>query len=254
MSFQYLCFQRQKPRSANSQRNVIPILKTKSRKYGPVTDTECITRLSPTLITGAHDSGKSRMLDKLYAEERAIFGSKIHSPALRLGALMPLNAWIEAGPVADWWEKRAAEHAAKLETGIQPENPAEMIPWKKYRSWQKADLLPDYLRDTGAVLFMDDCHKLSGRKLQVARNCAMVAKIWIVSASDEARIAPNLRSVLLRRDPQIIRLGTDVAYDATGALTWILAILLMISGMSEAALVIAGLRMLSSGRMAARDD
>ncbi|MDD4913330.1 MAG: hypothetical protein PHP57_13640, partial [Sideroxydans sp.] len=121
-------------------------------------------------------------------------------------------------------------------------------------SWQKADYLADYLRDTGAVLFLDDCHKLTGRKLQIARNCALAAKVWVASASDEARIAPNLRAVLLRRDPQIIRLGSDVAYDATGVLTWMLALVLLVGGMGEAAMVVAGLRMLSSGRLAARDD
>lgn len=252
--FKYLCFQRAKPRTSGSTRCVTPIIKTKNRKYGYVIDTECVTKLTPTLITGAHDAGKSRMLERLYREEREIWGAKIHSPALWLGALRPLAAWIEAGPVGEWWDQRAADHAVKIAAGKPAPPAAEMIPWKHHKPWQKAELLADYVRDTGAVLFLDDCHRLTGRKLQIARSCAMAAKIWIASASDEARIAPNLRSVLMRRDPQIIRLGSDVAYDATGALTWMLAILLLIAGAGEAALVVAGLRMLSSGRLAAKQD
>lgn len=251
--FQYLCFQRQKPRSAHSRRCVIPIVRTKSRRYGLVVNAECVARMTPTIFTGAHDSGKSRMLDRLYAEERAIWGAKIHYPALRLGALLPLIAWVDGSPVGVWWDQRANDYARKVAAGGTAPT-AQMIPWKKYRSWQKADFLADYLRDTGAVLFLDDCHKLAGRKLQVARSCALAAKIWVASASDEGRIAPNLRSVLMRRDPQIIRLGSDVAYDATGALTWMLAILLLVAGAGEAALVVAGLRMLSSGRRAAKQD
>jgi hypothetical protein len=127
-------------------------------------------------------------------------------------------------------------------------------PWSKLKAWERAEALPDYLRDTGAVLFIDDAHKLAGRKLQIARECALTAKIWIASASDEQRIPPNLRSVMMRRDPQVIRLGSDVAYDATNVLTWVLALVLLASGAWEASIVVAGLKALSGGRLAARQD
>jgi len=250
---QYLCFQRQKYGPGGKDKHVTPIIKRKGRKYGPVVSTECVTRMSPTLITGAHDSGKSRMLDRLHAEERAIWGRKIDHPALWLGALRPLGAWAEADHVGAWWDKRAADHAEKVGAGGTA-NAAEMIPWKNLKPWQKAEMLPDYIRDTGAVLFLDDCHKLTGRKLQIARSCAMTAKIWIASASDEARIAPNLRAVMMRRDPQIIRLGSDVAYDATSILTWMLALMLLVAGAGEAAMVVAGLKLLSGGRLSAKQD
>ena len=104
------------------------------------------------------------------------------------------------------------------------------------------------------MLFLDDCHKLTGRKLQIARECALAARVWVASASSENRIPPNLRSVMMRRDPQVIRLGTDVAYDATNVMTWILALVLLAAGAWEASIVVAGLKALSSGRQAARQD
>jgi hypothetical protein len=122
------------------------------------------------------------------------------------------------------------------------------------KAWERAEALADYIRDTGAVLFLDDCHKLAGRKLQIARECALTARIWVASASDEQRIPPNLRAVMMRRDPQIIRLGSEVAYDATNVLTWILALVLLASGAWEASIVVAGLKALSGGRLAARQD
>jgi hypothetical protein len=63
--------------------------------------------------------------------------------------------------------------------------------------------------------FIDDAHKLQGRKLQIARECALAARLWVVSASEEGRIGPSLCNVLMRRDPQLIRLDSEVAYDAT---------------------------------------
>ena len=91
-------------------------------------------------------------------------------------------------------------------------------------------------------------------KLQIARECALAAKVWVASASSENRIPPNLRSVLMRRDPQVIRLGSDVAYDATNVMTWMLALVLLAAGAWEASLVVAGLKTLSQGRQAARQD
>jgi hypothetical protein len=250
--------QRQKYGPEGKGRYVLPIIKTKSRKYGPVVDTEVIGRKTPTLITGAHDSGKSRMLEKLHQEERAIWGKKIEAPALWLGALRPLGAWAEAEHVAAWWDARAVTLAAKVGAGGTAHNgkirPELLRPWAKVKAWERAEALPDYIRDTGAVLFLDDCHKLAGRKLQIARECALTAKVWIASASDEQRIAPNLRAVMMRRDPQIIRLGSDVAYDATNVLTWILALALLATGAWEASIVVAGLKALSGGRLAARQD
>ena len=49
-------------------------------------------------------------------------------------------------------------------------------------------MLPDYCRDTNAVLFIDDAHKLAGRKLEIARLCVMASKIHVIAASEEQRI------------------------------------------------------------------
>ena len=52
--------------------------------------------------------------------------------------------------------------------------------------------LAEYIHETGALLFIDDAHRLTGRKLQAARACVMSARVWLMSASQENRLAPNL--------------------------------------------------------------
>lgn len=250
----YLCFQRQKYGEDGRERYVQAIVKTKPRKYGEVVDTQIVSRKTPTLITGAHDSGKSQMLARLYAEERAIWGRKITAPALWLGALRPLAAWSDVEHVSRWWNDRAANLQEKVDAGDTSIRPEDLRPWSKVRAWERSEALADYVQETGAVLFLDDCHKLAGRKLQIARQCTLAARIWVAGTSDEQQIPPNLRSVMMRRDPQMIRLGSDVAYDATDLLTWLFALILLAAGAWEASAVVAGLRMVSKGGRSARQN
>lgn len=82
----------------------------------------------------------------------------------------------------------------------------------------------------------------------------MATRITVVAASEEQRIPPNLRNVLMRRDPQIFRLDTDVAYDATHILMWTFVVACLAAGWWEAAVVLGGLKALGTGRRAARAD
>jgi hypothetical protein len=245
LDMQYLALQRQ---TRSGAPYVYPIVKTKNRKFGPLIRQEVISRKTPTLITGAHDSGKTRMLAKLHAAERDIWGKKIDAPALWLSALRPLGAWTDTPHLGEWWTARNQKRAADGEASDK------LRPWGRLAAWERVEALPLYLRDTGAVLFVDDAHKLAGRKLQIARECVLAAGVWCAAAAEESRIPPNLRNVMLRTDPQVIRLGSDVAYDATSIMTWLLVLLLVASGAWQAGMMVAGLRAIATGRRAARQD
>ena len=223
----------------------VPLVIDKNRKYGNVTNEVPIKRKKCLLIAGAHDSGKTRWLTRLYDEWSGIWGSKSKSPPLWLGALRPLSSWAEQDHLAEWWDKKAAAAAEQGET---------VKAWRQLKAWQRADALPDYLTDTGAVLFVDDAHKLSGRKLQLARQCVMTARVWVLATAQENRIPPNLRAVALRRDPQVVRLGTDVAYDVTGIVMWAAIAAAALLGAYELAIVLGGLKLLGNGRRAARQE
>ena len=82
----------------------------------------------------------------------------------------------------------------------------------------------------------------------------MATRLTVVATSEEQRLPPNLRPVLLRRDPQIFRLDSEVAYDATHILMWMVVVSFLAIGWWEAALVVGGLKALGTGRRAARAD
>ena len=241
---EYLKIKRAKSQvRADGSRYAVPLLVTKSKRFGKVISEQTISRKKPILVTGAHDSGKTRWLTRLHEHAAEIWGAKIKAEPLYLDTLSPLAAWCDTPAVGQWWDAKQAELPAN-----------ERQPWKSLKQYERSDALPAYCQDTSAVLFIDDAHKLAGRKLQIARQCAMATRITVVAASEEQRIPPNLRNVLMRRDPQIFRLDTDVAYDATHILMWTFVVACLAAGWWEAAVVLGGLKALGTGRRAARAD
>ena len=229
---EYLKIRRTKKQlRADGSRYAVPMLITKSKKYGEVISEQAISRKKPIMVTGAHDAGKTRWLTRLHEHAAEIWGAKIKADPLFLDTLSPLAAWCDTPAVGKWWDEQQKTLA-----------PDERQPWNKLKQYERSEALPAYCKDTGAVLFIDDAHKLAGRKLQLARRCAMASRLTVVAASEEQRLPPNLRPVLMRRDPQIFRLDTDVAYDATHILMWLILISCLAIGWWEAALVLGGLK------------
>ena len=74
-----------KSSSSNSRRktttkNIIPLIIEKNRKYGTVTKEKALSRKDPVLITGAHSSGKTRWLERLYEQALDILEGALTEP------------------------------------------------------------------------------------------------------------------------------------------------------------------------------
>ncbi len=212
----------------------------KNRKYGDKLSEQTISVKKPILVTGAHDSGKSRFLKRLYSDERAIYGAKIQYPALWLSALRPLTSWADMEHLELWFNTESKSNTKKTT-------------WASLKQYDRVEQLAHYVAETKAVVFVDDAHKLTGRKLQIARECVIAANIYVMSASDEQRIPPNLRGIVLRREPQTFKLNSEVSYDMTQPLMWMLMLFFVSIGFWEVSAVLGGLKYLSSGSRATKD-
>ncbi len=159
-----------------------------------------------------------------------------------MGGIRATGSWVEDKAFRAWYEEQ------KPEKGEDP-----LVPWNKFGVWGRADFLPLYCAKKRVVVFIDDAHKLNGQKLDMACRCIQAAKMWVVSSSGENQLPPSLRHVVLGANPQIINLDSDVAYDATGVLMWVMMALAAGVGMWEVAAVLGGLKMLGKGRWAARN-
>ncbi|AXB34771.1 hypothetical protein MA786_004655 [Vibrio parahaemolyticus] len=222
-------------------RYVTPLIVDSPRRFAPSRDRKetSLRRKQCQLITGAHDSGKSRWLTRLKDNRHEIWGKK-PQPVL-LEGLMPLSSWVEVKGIDKWYQERQEEGET-------------YAPWSRLNLQLKADLLADYLMETQSLLFIDDAHKLTGRKAQIARKCLMSAKLWLMTCSEEGRLPPSIRPIVERREPQRINLESDVSYDTTKALVWFMVALCVVAGAWEAGAVIGGLQMLGSGRRSTRAD
>lgn len=235
-----------KPRK-NGSPQVTPLIVTAARKYAKNKHEKALKRSRCQLITGAHDSGKTRWVSRLFAEHDGIWGAKYQAHPVYISALEPLSGWYDHDYLVNWYEQRQ-------QTLLKNDENHRYRPWLKLSQQQRLAQLPLYLADNKAICFIDDAHKLTGRKAQLARECVMSCRLWLITALAENRLPPSLRSVVERRGPQRTQLESDVSYDATGVLTWLMVAGAFAIGWWEASLVMGGLKMLGSGRRAARPD
>jgi hypothetical protein len=238
---QYLKIKRVKSQvRANGTAYVVPLIIKKNKKFGKVTSEKVVSKKKPVIVTGGHDSGKTYWLSRLFNEHKAIW-SKYQDDGLFLDSIRPLSAWSDSACVVSWWTKKQIEDD-------------DLPPWSKLKVWERQEKIADYLSESKAVLFIDNAHKLSGRKLQIVKDCIMVSNIFLITVSDEERLPPSIRHLVLRRKPQIIRLGTETAYDGTQAMVFIIALIALGAGWWEVSLVLGGLTALSKSKRSARQD
>lgn len=227
----------------NGTREVIPLLMEKSKKYGKVTSETALSRKKSLLFVGAGNAGKSQCAHKLFDYALDIWGGQPKITAkLFLGGIAPIGAWQEQQEVIAWHDK----------TQTKGKSPAP--PWKKLKSHEKDEALVNYCLRHRSIVVIDDAHKLTGRKADLAKRCLIASKRAVLTASEENRLPPAIRTEILRKEPQIISLSTDTAYDLTGAVVWVFIAGAVAMGAYEMAIILAGLKWLGRGRTAARQD
>jgi hypothetical protein len=215
----------------------------KDRKLAECTSVRHISSRKPVLITGAHHSGKSYVLGRLHADAGRLWSSREAAPLL-LSASASVSAWTDGPHLSRWWKERAGN----------PDDGDERVTWSKLKPHEKQGALPLYLKETKAVLFLDDAHLLTNgsNKGKLAQKCIRAAGVFVLAAADEGRLFPGLREDVLKRKPQYIRLDSDVAYDATPVIIWILVTIAFGLGWWEAGAALGSLRLLGSGKRATR--
>lgn len=212
----------------------------KTQKAGKVLSEKSISVKRPVLVTGAHGSGKSYWLSRLYKEAARVWATRAKATPIYLSTSDALAEWVHGKHFELWWAGR--------------DDPDETRHWSKLKPHEKYKALPLYLSETGAVLFIDDAHTLTtnSRKGRLAQECVRAAHVWVIAASDENRVFPGLRKDITGTDPQIFRLDTDVAYDYTPYLSWLMMAVFVMAGFPEGAMALGALKLLSNGKKATK--
>jgi hypothetical protein len=240
----YVSIKRSRP-FADGRETARAFLCEKDRKMEECTSIRHVSSRQPVVITGAHHSGKSYVLNRLHADAARLWAKRQASPLL-LSASAPVASWTDGEHLAAWWKERAGE----------PQEGEERVTWSRLKPHEKQRLLPIYLEEKKAVLFIDDAHLFTNgsNKGKLAQKCLRAAGVWVIAAADEGRLFPGLRQDVLRRKPQYIRLDSDVAYDATPVVIWLFITLAVGMGYWELAMVLGGMRMFAGGKRAAKQS
>lgn len=245
-------------KSGKRQKKIVPFFVEKSGKYGGIITKKSIPITKRiVIITGPHDCGKTRYLTKMANLAEGIWRNQVEEfqdtpftvssrkrrpkvfpgPVL-ISAQGPINQWLDNPHIEEWWD------------GLSPS--MDKVPWSKLQQYKKINALPSYLKEKGAVLFVDDAHLLTGRKLQVVKSCVTIAGRSVITCEQETMIPTSLRIVIMATEPEIIRLRSDASYDHTDVLMWVLIVIVLTAGFWEMALILGGMKMLGKGRTASK--
>lgn len=242
----------------------------KSAKYGVDIKMELLRRSARVVIlSGPHASGKSRYLRKI-ADNAALFWGEMQSPYSKktkpearsnperdvsdkarrspewdwtppppvfIQAQKPVSEWVAFPEIKDWYG-----------VYVERNNLEAALPWSRLSVSAKQDLLPEYLGESKAILFVDDADKLTGQKKETIKLCFRRAFRSVVAVKNENKLDPTIYHELFRTDPQILNLDSDVAYDATGLFIIFLMLLCVASGAYGLAAGIFVLRYFTAGK------
>lgn len=219
-------------RLVNGAARRVPIVRRRERKYGRILEERFISIKRDVLISGPNASGKTRWLHKLEAGAGEVWTGK---EKLFIRAMEPMQRWCE--------DARVEAHAvSKGKT------------WAKLKSYEKMDMLLDWVKSSKIVLLLDDAHKLAGRKLDIAIQLCRAAAVLVVGAFAEQSVPMSLRMLIDTRDPQKIMLKSEAAYDATAIVMWLIILIAMMAGWWQLAAIMGGMKVLSGGKRAAKQS
>lgn len=194
----------------------------------PKTGAKCTTetyikKTKSVLITGEAASGKSRNLMKVWNKRKDVWTRK---PSVLINANTPLSEWIDTN--------KEYLNIAKGE--------------KQYQTLKK---LQQFCQKQRTIVFIENCHKLTGRKLDIARAMAFKNVVYATTLS-ENRIPATIRQSITANCMRI-RLGTKVAFDGTQALIIMVALAAFAFGMPEVGMLAGLLAMMKSGKLMSND-
>lgn len=205
-------------------------VRSRARKYGPILEEKTLSVKNDVLLSGPASCGKTRWLDKMHLHAHEIWRNK---ETIYLRAVDPLLKWHD--------DKR-------LEAFAFMQGKA----WGKLKSHERVEVLIDWVKELKPVLILDDCHKLAGKKLDLALQLVRAAGRVVSSTFAEQRTAITLRMALDLRAPQKIQLASEAPYDYTNILMWLVVIISLLAGAWQLSAVLLSMKVLGHGKRASK--
>ena len=213
------------------------VLRERSKKFSKKSKDTWVSKKQSILITGLAASGKSRELEKLHDARADLYP--------KAKGFIKLSA---TDSLADWILKN-----------VTPEKMAEYI-----ESHQEDEVTHAYLAKNekrqaiqlqalehaaaGAVLFVDDLDRCTGKKKEVIKPMIKAARLVIATAESETSIDKTLGHMLKSKRYNEITLNSSQSYDVTNAAIVSLIIMMLATGQYEMAMLIMAMRYAMKGK------
>lgn len=207
------------------------IFRERPKKYSKKLKETYIAKTKSILITGLHASGKTKEIQKIFANKEKIYKNKKF-------------IWIAASdPLSDWFNKNIkAQDTQEFLNSLEDED--EKLAVIKDIRKQHIKIQNLINKTEKAILFIDDIDRLQGKKKEVAKDLIKVSSLVICTAKTENEIDKTIASMLHRKKYQEIALNSEASYDATN----ILFVMIILSMLATGNLAMAGIVM--AGRYA----
>lgn len=207
------------------------IFRERKRKYEKESDTY-ISKTKPIIIYGKAAAGKSKEIYKLWEQKNSVWDeSKFNfiwfSGTDSITEILHKNLNDEDN--AKFSDDKYEEY---LDSDIDLDEHIN-------KQYIKVRILSEKAKNS--IVFMDDTDKLTGKKLEIAKDLLRSSKNFIITATEEHSINKTIRHIVIRKNPTIIDLNSSTSYDATNIVFVMFILGLFTTGMYEAAmLVMAG--------------
>jgi predicted PilT family ATPase len=222
----------------------------KNNKMSKKEKSTYISKSKNILISGEVASGKTKELIKLYRGKEAIYNSlKTQNKFIYFDCNVSLSEILQ---IFEESLEKITRTFTSQELQIRLNNIEDDEEQDNKNSktlYTKIKTLEEYSK--GAILFIDDINKATGRKLETLKNLVKNSKIWIATTKSSHTINQNLqKSMNLKNKDSYYNftLYTTQAVDATNILFIIFIIFLVTIGQTDMAiLLMAGRFMLKQG-------
>ncbi len=202
----------------------------KANSHAKPTIERYIKKNQSIVITGQANSGKTRQLMKFVDNAKLLWPRK---KVIFFVATSPISAWVDNKLFADF-----ALEQKKIYKGM--------------KQYEKITLMRKFCEQKRPIIIIDNAHKLTGRKLEIIKPCLFKnQRIFTTSAVN--RLHPSIRDVLIYK-VEVFNFGTKTAFDATNVVIALFIVLLLVSGMTELAMMTAILGMIAKGRLGSKNN
>ena len=198
------------------------IFRERKRKYEKESDTY-ISKIKPIIIYGKAAAGKSKEISKLWEQKQEIWDQNKYnfiwfSGTDSITEILHKNLTDEDN--AKFSEEKLEEY---LDFDIDLDEHIN-------KQYIKLRILSEKAKKS--ILFMDDTDKLTGKKLEIAKELLRNSKSFVITATDDHTINKTIRFQVLKKNPTIIDLNTSTSYDATNIVFVMFILGLFTTGMS----------------------